>query len=246
MLLYSIISPIINGLICVPFFLFYNVWKYLFLWQTGQPEAGHYTGGLCFPKAMQHVFVGLYIQQICTAALLFLARDQNKPPPIPQGALMVVLIAFTIGFNLIIRSSYAPLTHPLPLALAHKSYNMPHEHHSQNDDDVRGEDQFQERDFGRRSPELSGKRPLRANGIDQEPLTPEQQAKFNKLERDRAEPEHYAHMKPKNEDYGKNVGEAELEAEGIEISMEHAKMDEQGHVELTGPPPGEDKDALFG
>ncbi|KAG8717436.1 hypothetical protein FRC09_014276 [Ceratobasidium sp. 395] len=280
---YSIISPIINGLICLSFFLFYNVWKYLFLWQMGQPEAGD-TGGLFFPKAMQHVFVGLYIQQICMAALFFLARDQNnKASAIPQGALMVVLIAFTIGVNLIIRSSYAPLTHPLPLTLAHKSFGMPHEHHSQNDDEVRNEDQLQERDFGRRSSELSGKRPLRTNGTDQDPLTPEQQAKFDKLERDRVEHEQYAHMKPKNEDYGKNVGEAgkrndgpedfthpaaiepqqviwlprdrlglaqaeeaELKAEGIEVSTEHAEMDEKGHVELTGPPPGDDKDALFG
>ncbi|KAG8794642.1 hypothetical protein FRC12_022951 [Ceratobasidium sp. 428] len=280
---YSIISPIINGLICVSFFLFYQVWKYLFLWQMGQPEAGD-TGGLFFPKAMQHVFVGLYIQQICMAALFFLARDQNnKPSAIPQGALMVALIAITIGFNLIIRSSYAPLTHPLPLTLAHKSFGMPHEHHSQNDDEVRDEDQLQERDFGRQSSESSGKRPLKTNGADRDPLTPEQQAKFDKLEKDRAEHEQYAHMKPKNEEYGKNVGEAgkrndgpedfthpaaiepqqviwlprdklglaqaeeaELNAEGIEVSTEHAEMDEKGHVELTGPPPGDDKDALFG
>ncbi|CAE6423927.1 unnamed protein product, partial [Rhizoctonia solani] len=63
-LAYSNISPIINGLVCVAFFLSYQVWKYLFLWQFGQPEAGD-TGGLFFPKAMQHTFVGLYIEQIC-------------------------------------------------------------------------------------------------------------------------------------------------------------------------------------
>ncbi|CAE6409810.1 unnamed protein product [Rhizoctonia solani] len=50
-LAYSNISPIINGLVCVAFFLFYQVWKYLFLWQLGQPEAGN-TGGLSFPKAV--------------------------------------------------------------------------------------------------------------------------------------------------------------------------------------------------
>ncbi|KAG8698963.1 hypothetical protein FRC09_006915 [Ceratobasidium sp. 395] len=280
---YSIISPIINGLICVSFFLFYHVWKYLFLWQMGQPEAGD-TGGLFFPKAMQHVFVGLYIQQVCMAALFFLARNQNnKPSAIPQGALMVVLIAITVGFNLIIRSSYAPLTHPLPLTLAYKSHGMPHEQHSQNDDEVRDEDQLQERDFGRQSSETSGKRPLRPKGEDQDPLTPEQQAKFDRLEKERAENERFAHMKPKNEEYSKNVGEAgkrndgpedfthpaaiepqqviwlprdrlglaqaeeaELKAEGIEVSTEHADMDEKGHVELTGPPPGDEKDALFG
>ncbi|KAG9079250.1 hypothetical protein FRC06_007862, partial [Ceratobasidium sp. 370] len=278
---YSIISPIINGLICVSFFLFYQVWKYLFLWQFGQPEAGD-TGGLFFPKAMQHIFVGLYIQQICMAALFFLARDQNnKPSAIPQGALMIVLIALTLGFNLLIRFSYAPLIHPLPLTLAHKSYGMPKEIHSQNDDEVRDPDQLDKRDFGRQSSDTSGKRPLNPN--DQDPLTPEQKAKLEKLERERAEHEIYAQMKPKNEEYGQNVGEAgkrndgpedfthpaaiepqqiiwlprdplglaeaeaaELKAEGIEVSTENAVIDEKGHVELRGPPPGDNKDALFG
>jgi len=276
---YSIISPIINGLICISFFLFYQVWKYLFLWQFGQPEAGD-TGGLFFPKAMQHIFVGLYIQQICMAALFFLARDQNnKPSALPQGALMVVLIALTLGFNLIIQFSYAPLIHPLPLTLAHKSYGMPKEIHSQNDDEVRDEDQLNERDFGRRSSGASGKRPL---DTDQDPLTPEQQAQFDELERERAENEVHAETKPKTEEYGQNVAEAgkrndgpedfthpaaiepqqiiwlphdplglaqaeeaELKAEGIEVSTKNAVLDEKGHVELRGPPPGDD-DALFG
>ena len=95
-LAYSIISPIINGLVCFSFFLFYQLWKYLFLWQLEQPKSGE-TGGLFFPKAIQHMFVGMYIQQICLAALFFLAQDEGgHPSAIPEGALMVVLIAFTV------------------------------------------------------------------------------------------------------------------------------------------------------
>lgn len=98
---YSVISPIINGLACATFFLFYQLYKYLFLWQFGQPASGE-TGGQFFPKALQHVFVGMYIQQICLAALFFLARDQNKDASaIPEGALMIVLIAFTVSANLL-------------------------------------------------------------------------------------------------------------------------------------------------
>lgn len=33
------------------------VWKYLFLWQLDQPASGD-TGGLSFPKAIQHTFAG--------------------------------------------------------------------------------------------------------------------------------------------------------------------------------------------
>ncbi|KAH7332874.1 DUF221-domain-containing protein [Rhizoctonia solani] len=281
-LAYSIISPIINGLVCVAFFLFYQVWKYLFLWQFGQPEAGD-TGGLFFPKAMQHIFVGLYIEQICLCALFFLSRDsQLRASAVPQGALMVVLIIFTAGYHFVINDSYNALLHPLPLTLAHKSHGMPREHHSSQDDEaVRDEDELRERDFGRQSSSDSAARPLTKNG---EPLTAEQQVKLDKLERERAEHEMHARSAPpKSEKYGKNVAEEgkhndgpedfthpaaiepqrvvwlprdalgvaeaeeyELRSEGIEASTENATIDEKGHVELTGPPPGGDKDALFG
>ncbi|KAG8681685.1 hypothetical protein FRC08_015484, partial [Ceratobasidium sp. 394] len=39
---------------------------------------------------------------------------------------------------------------------------------------------------------------------------------------------------------------AELKAAGIQVSTENAEMDERGHVELRGPPPGDDENALFG
>ena len=117
-LAYSIISPIINGLAVMTFFLYYLLWKYLFLWQLDGQASGE-TGGLFFPKALQHVFVGLYIQQICLAALFFLARDQNKnASAVPEGALMIVLIIFTAFFHLIINNSYGPLIKYLPLTLA--------------------------------------------------------------------------------------------------------------------------------
>ncbi|EJD05444.1 DUF221-domain-containing protein [Fomitiporia mediterranea MF3/22] len=121
---YSVISPIINGLACATFFLFYQLYKYLFLYQFDQPAA-HDTGGLFFPKAIQHLFVGLYIQQICLAALFFLARNSSgNPSAIPEGALMIVLIVFTALFNLMINNSYGPLLHYLPLSLADKAHGV--------------------------------------------------------------------------------------------------------------------------
>lgn len=73
---YSIISPIINGLACVAFILLFFAHKYLFVWVLDQPAWAE-TGGLFFPKAVDHVFVGLYLEQICLAALFFLARDED-------------------------------------------------------------------------------------------------------------------------------------------------------------------------
>lgn len=94
---YSIIAPIINGFACAAFFMFYQLYKYLFLYVYQQPTTTD-TGGLFYPKAFQHVLVGLYVQQICLCALFFLATDSNDHhSSVPEGALMVVLIVITVS-----------------------------------------------------------------------------------------------------------------------------------------------------
>ena len=137
----SIISPIINGLAFGAFLLFYFLYKYLFTWVNDQPPSSD-TGGLFFPKAMNHIFVGLYIQQIFLCGLFFLSiYESGSLGAIPEGALMVVLIVFTVSViprmarinfshgrtqafsHNIIHNSYGPLIKALPLTLADRSYN---------------------------------------------------------------------------------------------------------------------------
>lgn len=120
---YSIIAPIISGLAIATFFLFYMLYKYLFLY-VFQQDLKTDTGGLFYPKALQHVFVGLYLQHICLAALFFLSRNAaGNASCIPQGALMIVLIVFTAGFHAIINNSYGPLLVALPLSLQNRLGN---------------------------------------------------------------------------------------------------------------------------
>lgn len=79
--------------------MFYQLYKYLFLYAYQQPTTTD-TGGLFYPKALQHVFVGLYVEQICLCALFFLAQDTDRhPSAIPEGALMVVLIVLTVSIS---------------------------------------------------------------------------------------------------------------------------------------------------
>ena len=96
---YSIIAPIVNGFACATFFMFYQLYKYLFLYVYQQPTTTD-TGGLFYPKAFQHVLTGLYVQQICLCALFFLATDDNgHHGSVAEGALMVVLIVITVSFD---------------------------------------------------------------------------------------------------------------------------------------------------
>ena len=94
---YSVISPITNGIAFVTFFLLYMLYKYLFTWVYDHPPSSD-TGGLFFPKAIHHVFVALYVQQIALCILFFLPLgNNNTPSAIPEGALMVLLIVFTVS-----------------------------------------------------------------------------------------------------------------------------------------------------
>jgi len=78
------------------------LYKYIFLW-VYQQDLKSDTGGLFFPKAIQHIFVGMYVQQLCMCALFFLARDDRKRAgAVPEGALMVVLIVITVIFSVMI------------------------------------------------------------------------------------------------------------------------------------------------
>lgn len=92
-----VISPIINGFGAMFSLLSYLVYKYLFTWVVDQkPQMD--TGGLFFPKAIGQLFIGLYIQEICLAALFFFARDGNgKVSALPQGILMIILIFITVS-----------------------------------------------------------------------------------------------------------------------------------------------------
>ena len=55
------------------------------------------TGGLFFPKALQHLFVGLYIQQLFLLGLFLLARNEKGHlSALPEGILMVALLIITV------------------------------------------------------------------------------------------------------------------------------------------------------
>ncbi|KAG6815304.1 hypothetical protein H0H93_010294 [Arthromyces matolae] len=206
------------------------LYKYLFLWQYGQPSTSE-TGGLFFPLAIQHLFVGMYVQQVCLAALFFLARNQNRnPSAIPQGALMVVLIVLTAGFHIIINNSYGPLLKSLPLSIkdrvvddepAPESVRLTDDKHisvledaSEKKDDggiatssVPGPRPTDPEDYGFAHPAVS--RPQRTIWIPKDTL-----------------------------------GLAEEEQRGcmdasVDASYSHASMNEQGKVDISGGPPDE-------
>ncbi|KAG6840700.1 hypothetical protein C0991_005003 [Blastosporella zonata] len=223
---YSIISPIINGLACATFFAFYMLYKYLFLWQYGQPSTSD-TGGLFFPKAIQHIFVGLYVQQVCLAALFFLARNENhKASAVPQGALMVVLIVFTVGFNIIINNSYGPLLNSLPLSIKDRTWGA----------QPAAETQPLITDKVDISEDEKKDGPSHVEAI--EPKEPED---YGFAHPAASRPQRTVWL-PKDSFGLAEEEERACKEAGVDASTDDAQINEKGKVDISGAPPNEDEE----
>lgn len=246
---YSIISPVINGLACFTFILFYLLYKYLFLFKYTQPPSAD-TGGLFFPKAIQHVFVGMYVQQICLCALFFLTTDTNgKPGAIAEGALMVVLIVLTAGYHAIINSSFGPLTRALPLSLAHKTFRHPEPSLDERDNGVSGsqrketaKEEIEEGPSSADKPRASSSTESGAEHASQSDYDdvfyvrrPDGTADYGFAQPAASHPQRIVWIPDDSLGLGREEVQTNKES-GVKATTQNATMDEHGKVDVTGPP----------
>jgi hypothetical protein len=115
-----VISPVINGFGAILAVVAYHVYKYLYLWVLEQRTTLD-TGGEFFPRAVTHVFVGIYIGEVALT-IIFFGKGHDT---LPQAILMVILIVASLIVHYMLVTSYRPLLHPLPLSLAHLTHGQP-------------------------------------------------------------------------------------------------------------------------
>ena len=120
-LIYSVVSPLMLLFVIVTFALFWVVYRYNTLYVT---KFTLDTGGLLFPKAINQLFVGLYIMQLCLIGLFLLVTSSNPDGSpasaavcFPQAIIMVVVLALTIVYQWLINRDFGPLYRYLPITL---------------------------------------------------------------------------------------------------------------------------------
>ncbi|CAF0778429.1 unnamed protein product [Didymodactylos carnosus] len=112
-LVYSIIAPLMLLISGLAFGLFYVAYLYTMFYVSDFPND---TGGLAFSRAIYQSFTGIYLMEILLAGLFFLSQNESgSQSAIPEGVLMCVLIAVTIGVQFTMTSSFDPLTYYLPV-----------------------------------------------------------------------------------------------------------------------------------
>jgi len=225
---YMIISPIVTGMTMAAFFLFYMMWKYLFLWQLDQPASGD-TGGLFFPKAIQHTLVGLYLQQVVLATLMFLAKA------IVQGIFIVILIIVTVFCHLVINNSFDPLINALPLTYARRGHSS------------QAEDESDEIDYTHNGIEKNRKPSMASEG--RKPVVEGDAGPSVAVEGKRNEgPTDFTHPAaveaqriiwiPEDELGLAQSEVADMREHGVQGSTDNAILDTKGQTEIEGHPPG--------
>ena len=80
-------------------------------------DVGADAKGLFYPRALQHLFIGLYVAEICLLGLF--ATQLKHPGAIGPFIMMVIAVIFTALYNLSLNSAISPLLqyHPKDLQL---------------------------------------------------------------------------------------------------------------------------------
>ena len=97
----------------IVFGLFWIVFRYNLLYVT---DSGHNSGGVLYPTALNQLFTGIYIMELCVIGLFFLVRDDhNRATCIGQAIIMIVATVITVSFQLFLNNAFAPLLRVVPI-----------------------------------------------------------------------------------------------------------------------------------
>lgn len=114
-LIYCVVAPLILVFNIVTFSLFWFVYRYNTLYVT---KFRFDTGGLLFPRAINQLFTGLYVMEVCLIGLFFLVRDENGNVACEgQAICMIVVLILTAGYQILLNEAFGPLLRYLPITL---------------------------------------------------------------------------------------------------------------------------------
>jgi MFS family permease len=110
---YAIIAPLVLLFAAAGLFLFYQVYKYQLLYAA---NADIDTKGRVYARALQQIFVGLYIAEGCLIGL-FAINTGSSIGALGPLILMIIFMAFTALYHMSLNAALQPLINYLPKSL---------------------------------------------------------------------------------------------------------------------------------
>ncbi|KAL2886756.1 Duf221 domain-containing protein [Ceratocystis lukuohia] len=121
---YSVIAPLILFWAFTGIGLFYFAYRYNVLFVA---NASLDTGGLIYPRALKHLFVGIYLAEICIIGMCAVSRAYTAL------GVVVALLVFSVLFQITVMAAIEPLLHSLPQTLqAEESHAFMNGHDAEN------------------------------------------------------------------------------------------------------------------
>ncbi|KAF4916171.1 hypotheticall protein [Colletotrichum fructicola] len=114
-LIYSVVAPLISLFAVLTFSLLWFAQRYSMLYVTRFETD---TGGVLYPRAINQTFTGLYVMEACLAGLFFIVVDQHgNNVATAQGVIMLVVLGFTMLYQISLNSAFSPLFRFLPITV---------------------------------------------------------------------------------------------------------------------------------
>ncbi|KAF2083149.1 DUF221-domain-containing protein [Saccharata proteae CBS 121410] len=109
---YACIAPLVLIFAAIGLYLFYLAYRYNLLYVY---DINIDTKGLVYPRALQQLFVGLYIAELCLVGLF--AIELGKDGALGPFILMIIFVIFTFLYQVALNSALDPLLKYLPKSL---------------------------------------------------------------------------------------------------------------------------------
>lgn len=110
---YACIAPLVLGFGAIGLYLFYLAYRYNFLFVY---NVNIDTKGLVYPRALQQLFIGLYIAEICLIGLLAINLGGGVGALGPL-ILMIIFLIFTVLYHINLNAALFPLLNYMPKSL---------------------------------------------------------------------------------------------------------------------------------
>lgn len=110
---YSCVAPLVLIFAAIGLYFFYLAYRYNLLYVS---NANIDTKGRVYPRALQQIFVGLYVAEICLIGLFAIATSASIGALGPL-ILMIILLIFTALYHISLNSALTPLIDFLPKSL---------------------------------------------------------------------------------------------------------------------------------
>jgi hypothetical protein len=108
-------SPLISVFAILTFGLLWLAQRYAMIYVN---RFDYDTGGVLYPRAINQTLTGVYVMELCIAGLFFIVQDgTGRPACTAHGTIMVLLLIFTVLYQVFLNKAFGPLFRFLPISL---------------------------------------------------------------------------------------------------------------------------------